>query len=226
MNNKVVGILAFVVGAAVGAFAAQQYFKKKYERIAQEEIDSVKEAFTKKDETTIKPINIDSVKEKAEKAKEKPNVMEYAKMLKETKYVDYSTPPKEVEKNVVAEPETDEDDDDVFEKNEDFPEFDNVEEDEDDQVEADAPEHDKPFVISPDDFGMMAGYETSSLLYFKDKVLTDYDCRPVDDADEMIGLESLTHFGEYEADSVFVRNDSLKCDFEILLDERKYSDIG
>ena len=43
--------------------------------------------------------------------------------------------------------------------------------------------------------------------------------------DNVVGLESLAHFGEYEDDSVFVRNDRLKCDYEILLDQRTCSDV-
>jgi hypothetical protein len=43
--------------------------------------------------------------------------------------------------------------------------------------------------------------------------------------DDVVGFESLNRFGEYEDDSVFVRNDRLKCDYEILLDRRKYSDV-
>ena len=43
--------------------------------------------------------------------------------------------------------------------------------------------------------------------------------------DEIVGEESLNHFGEYEDDSVFVRSDRLKCDYEILLDQRNYSDV-
>ena len=43
--NKARGFVMFVLGAAVGSVATWQYTKKKYERIAQEEIDSVKEIF-------------------------------------------------------------------------------------------------------------------------------------------------------------------------------------
>lgn len=43
--------------------------------------------------------------------------------------------------------------------------------------------------------------------------------------DDIVGTESLTHFGEYEDDSVFVRNDKVKCDFEILPDQRNFSDV-
>ena len=47
----------------------------------------------------------------------------------------------------------------------------------------------------------------------------------IKDVDSVVGAESLTHFGEYEDDSVFVRNDRLKCDYEILMDTRTYSEI-
>ena len=45
-----------------------------------------------------------------------------------------------------------------------------------------------------------------------------------DEIEECVGLDSLTHFGEYEEDSVFVRNDNLKIDYEILRDEDDYYD--
>ena len=64
-----------------------------------------------------------------------------------------------------------------------------------------------------------------SLTYYADQVLTDENNEEVDDVEEIVGEESLTHFGEYEDDSVFVRNDRLKCDYEILLDQRNYSDV-
>jgi len=81
----------------------------------------------------------------------------------------------------------------------------------------------RPYVIPPDEFDMM-DYDTSSLTYYADGVLTDECNNKIDDIDEIVGLESLKHFGEYEDDSVFVRNDKLKIDYEILLDVRKYED--
>ena len=83
----------------------------------------------------------------------------------------------------------------------------------------------KPYVISPEEFGEMHGYETISLNYYADHILTDDLDELVEDVENWVGFESLNHFGEYEADSVFVRNDRLKCDFEILLDLRNYSDV-
>ena len=83
----------------------------------------------------------------------------------------------------------------------------------------------KPYVISPEEFGEFEDYERISLSYYADQILADEDDEKVEDVDNVVGLESLAHFGEYEDDSVFVRNDRLKCDYEILLDQRTYSDV-
>lgn len=83
----------------------------------------------------------------------------------------------------------------------------------------------RPYVISPEEFGDIDDYDTISITYFKDKVLAYLDLELVEDADDVIGLDSLNHFGQYEDDSVFVRNDMLKADYEILLDPKNYSDV-
>ena len=46
-----------------------------------------------------------------------------------------------------------------------------------------------------------------------------------EDYEEHIGDDALGHFGEYEDDSVFVRNDEEQTDYEILLDGRNYHDV-
>lgn len=83
----------------------------------------------------------------------------------------------------------------------------------------------RPYVIAPEEFNECDGYETEHLTYYADGVLTnDYD-EIFGDVDEHIGIDSLNHFGEYEDDSVYVRNDDEKCDYEILRDLRRYKDI-
>jgi hypothetical protein len=84
---------------------------------------------------------------------------------------------------------------------------------------------DKPYVISPDDFDELDDYESESLTYYADGVLTDFMDNVIENVDELVGEESLNHFGDYEDDSVFVRNDRLKKDFEILMDIRNFSDV-
>lgn len=84
-----------------------------------------------------------------------------------------------------------------------------------------------PRVISPDEFGDRDGYDEVSLTYYSDGTVTDDNDRAMDEdeIEETIGKDSLTHFGEYEDDSVFVRNDRLKADYEILMDQRTYADV-
>lgn len=81
-----------------------------------------------------------------------------------------------------------------------------------------------PYVISPEEFGEY-GYETVSLTYYADGVLTDDNDEPIDDINEIIGIESLNHFGEYEDDIVYVRNDARKSDYEVLKDLNNYAYI-
>src|SRR5689334_10635184 len=85
MSSKTIAFLMFAIGAAIGSVTTWQYVKKKYEQIAQEEIDSVKEVFSKKELTTDA-----DVRTKAEQAKEKPDVAEYAARLNKHGYVNYS----------------------------------------------------------------------------------------------------------------------------------------
>ena len=193
MNNKITSFMMFIFGAAVGSVVTWQYTKKKYEQIAQEEIDSVKETFSKlkevknKDNESDENNNVGTI---VERAKDKPSIMEYAAKLRKQGYINYSNTDslfeEEVDENMI---------------------------------------NDKPYVISPDEFGEFDDYDTISLTYYADQVLVDEDDELVEDIEETVGFESLNAFGEYEDDSVFVRNDRLKCDYEILLDQRKYSDV-
>jgi hypothetical protein len=82
-----------------------------------------------------------------------------------------------------------------------------------------------PYIITPEQFGEIEEYEKISLVYYSDGVLTDENNERVDDIEEIVREDSLNHFGEYEEDSVFVRNDSRKCDYEILMDLRKFEDV-
>ena len=186
--NKTINFMMFVLGVAVGSVVTWRYVEKKYEKIAQDEIDSVKEVFSRREteftENTEAQI-------KADNAKEKPSVIEYAARLREQGYINYS--------------------DMADEKPE--------------EVKEESMSIDKPYVIAPEEFGDLDDYETISLTYYADQILADDNDEIVDDVEDVVGFDSLNSFGEYEDDSVFVRNDRLKCDYEILLDQRKYSSV-
>lgn len=53
-------------------------------------------------------------------------------------------------------------------------------------------------------------------------MLLDDNGEIVDELESTVGVDSLNHFGEFEEDSVYVRNDARKCDYEILADEAPY----
>ena len=171
MKNNAMGfVFAFTLGAAVGAVVSQRYFKAKYEQIAQEEIDSVKEVYSRKYEPKLKGVT-DELHETDHEEDYKNLVMNYTSKRKEELKVN------------------------------------------------------EPYVITPDEFGEVDSYDTVSLTYYADGVLTDERNEPIDDVDDIVGTDSLTHFGEYEDDSVFVRNNNMQTDFEILFDSRNYSDV-
>ena len=83
----------------------------------------------------------------------------------------------------------------------------------------------EPYVISPEEYGDIEDYTLLGFTYYADCVLTDENNEIVEDADECVGWESLKHFGDYEEDSVHVRNDRLRCDYEILRNEQTYSEV-
>lgn len=83
----------------------------------------------------------------------------------------------------------------------------------------------KPYIIPPELFGDDDSYDTETLTYYSDGVLTDDQDNPIEDVQGMVGNDSLMHFGEYEPDAVYVRNDRLKVDFEILLDNDRYDSL-
>ncbi|MFI3115333.1 MAG: hypothetical protein R3Y12_04240 [Clostridia bacterium] len=76
----------------------------------------------------------------------------------------------------------------------------------------------KIYVIKPDEFGEIDDFDKISLGYFQDGILTDYDSEDIiEDVENVCGQYALTTFGEYEDDCVYVRNEILKVDYEILL---------
>lgn len=184
----------FLAGATVGAATAWVCLRKRYEQIAQEEIDSVKAAFAEKKPVFTNENRIDEQVEnqhKADIAKLKPDLVDYAAKLQEEGYVNYTEHSKK-----------------------------NTEEKKED------PMLDTPYVISPDEFGATDNYAQISLVYYDgDEVLADEEDEIVEDIAGTVGEDFAEHFGEYEDDSVFVRNDRLRCDYEICKDNRSYADV-
>ena len=91
-----------------------------------------------------------------------------------------------------------------------------------DQMEAS--KANKPQVIEPRLFGDNPEYSKFTLRYYKDGVLLDESNNPVEDVEETVGEDFADHFGEYEEDSVYIRNDAIKSYFEILYVDYDFMD--
>ena len=188
MKQKLLYLVMFAAGATIGSAVSWQLAKNKYKQIADEEIQSVKEAFSKKENDVNTKLSTANAMLKKNMVNNNINSTckdAYKDILTTNKYV-YS---------------------------------------ENTNVKKEVPET-GPYVISPDEFGELDDYETISLTYYSDKVLADDMDQVIDDYMVCVGNDFMNHFGEYEDDSVFIRNDVRKCDYEILYDLRPYSELG
>lgn len=88
---------------------------------------------------------------------------------------------------------------------------------------------DGPYAIDANTFfENQAGYKNISLTWFNgDKVLMDENDGVVETVSTNIGNHNLKKFGHLSGDAnvVYVRNEHLQVDFEILLSQEKYSEV-
>lgn len=197
MNNKIIGIVSGCLGVGVGGFVAWRILDKRYEAEKEKEIENTKRHYESKianleagdsvesNESEEKPIEV--AKRVIEK---KPDLSEYAKVLKENNYIDYSKSNTKIVEEIPVSPRK------------------------------------APYVITPNDFMSEDNYNHITLTYYSDGVLVDENKEVIEDADSVIGKGSLTHFGEYEDDSVYVRDEVLKIEYEILYDQSTFAEVS
>ena len=189
-------VLCFVAGAAIGSVVTWKLIEKKYKDLADEEIESVIETFKNR-----KPrITKDEIKETVEKVINK-----------------WKEPKETVEDIVTAEGYSIENEEEIDEDDES-----NYTVNVDNGIDVVT-----PYVITPEQFGEYNEYGTKTLTYYADNVLTDEIDNPItsDEMVIMIGPDALDHFGEYEDDSVYIRDETNEMDYEILKSEKKFSEI-
>lgn len=209
----------FTAGAVIGSVVTWKLVKTKYERIAQEEIDSVKKEYASlmksmRDKLKNSTVHPDESTETDENADDdypddddrdltphEQEMVEYYKLI--SKYCNNNN-------EKVAE-----------EDNENNEEGGNGDEDENDLG---FPYINEPYVISADDFNSSPpGFNAQTLDYFADGVLAD-DWGIVLDIEETIGEDALSHFGDEQDDIVYVRNERNEIDYEVTRDPRTYDE--
>jgi hypothetical protein len=178
-------VIIFSLGAAIGGFVGYVMTKRYYETFIDDEIESVKEAYSEYDKKS---------EERYQRAKEA--MKEYGVPggnYSNVERLDLEEKPEEVDEEPVPFPEE---------------------------------RSDIPYVISPDSFHdeFVDVLDKETLTYFagSDTLVTDED--EVLEIEDIIGRDALEHFGEYESDTVFVRNERLGADYEVVYTEGVYSD--
>lgn len=164
-------ILAFTLGAAAGVAGTYKFFKTKYERIAQEEIDSYREVVALRNKKN---------EEKEQEEADNAVISQYEALTDMYKSEDEKGGSKTVKNRV-------------------------------------------PRVVSPKEFeDNDLDYEIINLdFYAGDETLVDDVGDVIVDWDNTVGDDFHLHFGDYEddPDTVYVRNDELKCYYEICKDD-------
>ena len=178
MNATLNKVFIFAAGAVIGSAVSWKFAKRKYEQIAREEIDSVKEMYGKK----------------------------------------YYEPVGEATEDVP---------DNVFPTEEEKQEYANIvqnyKEGGSESMEIGTP----PYVISYEELGEIEEYDTVSLTYYADGVVADDWGDVIEDIPNVIGEDFSNHYDNADdPDMVYVRNERLKCDYEISRDVRKFSEVN
>lgn len=191
MNDKLSSVIIFCGGVFIGGFLTWDFFKTKYEKIADEEIASVKETFEHREPRPDKNYKVEeALKVNDEYINVSPGVAErIIKIIDSNGYRNYSNTAIETDKKGGT---------------------------------ADM-ELKQPYVITPEQYEDNVDYTKVSLTWYNDEVLED-DWGNVLDPDDVIGSDALKTFGQYEKDSVFVRDDDEQIDYEVLLDTRSYKE--
>lgn len=191
MNDKLSSVIIFCGGVFIGGFLTWDFFKTKYEKIADEEIASVKETFEHREPRPDKNYKVEeALKGNDEYINVSPGVAErMVRIIDSNGYRNYSNTAIETDKKGGT---------------------------------ADM-ELKQPYVITPEQYEDNVDYTKVSLTWYSDEVLED-DWGNVLDPDDVIGSDALKTFGQYEKDSVFVRDDDEQIDYEVLLDTRSYKE--
>lgn len=193
------GLCIFAAGALAGAAVAARAVRDKYQQEAEEEIAEMRDYYRELRKNAKTPDEDKMVEEENTKEEKEENTKnEYDEIVKGyTNYTQYLS--KAAAKYFDTETKEN--------KKEEKEERTNYE----------------PFIIDVEEFGEDPTYDTATLTYYKDKVLTN-------DLDDIIdysvaGEENLKIFDEHpDCKAIYVRDDIYMVDYEILRDPYQYDE--
>lgn len=207
MKCVIVGVVSLVSGAVIGYFVGTKITAKKYKDLADKEVESVKsslEAYYKGKLEGLGPKDIkvsSESKKKDDKPQKKNNLMDkdsidYEKLKEERK--EYV----QYVKNYTSDTA--------------------VKEGKPEEI---ASKIGLPYIISDTEYAE-GTYNSQTLHWYRDGVLCDDEFNVIKDVRGTVGNEALNSFGVYQEDAVYVRNDNLEVDYEILLEDDDYNRVA
>lgn len=187
------GLCIFVAGAVTGMFVSREIFRKHYAELADEEIESVRETYKKKDETKKYDIDEPQEEPKENDHELKEEKIQYNHIIDENGYIhyDYSHVLPKKEETKSKKPEV---------------------------------PQETGYIISVEEFGDIPEYDTMTLTYYADGIVTDDVDDIVEEHNILLGDDFEEVFRDFDASTVYVRNDWMKMDYEILRDDWFYKD--
>jgi hypothetical protein len=211
MNKKIINVLMFTAGAAIGSGVTWYITKTRYERILQEEIESVKETWAQMNQNDYdEAVSDDEELDDIEDTDDDDCCAEEDDFA-ESDMIDYS--------RIASRYTT------SGKKTEDTKDAEDADNDGEGEGDTEVPYINGPYVIDPSDFADGDfDHDCYCLTYYNDGVLAN-DWWETFDVDETIGLDAIEHFGDVVEDIVHVRNERLKADYEVARDPRNYADL-
>ena len=207
MDRRVAVVLTLMgtaAGAGIGWYLAERKLRKKYAEIAESEIEQMRGHFRQR--LVAKEV--------------KPEISDLGKRVEELGYSptpaekpqtpgDLNTAPSVEEREKVN----------IFEQAK-------IEDVWDYEIEKAQRDPDRPYVIHYDERGE-TGYEVITLMYYAgDDILCDEKTKIVDDKDRVVGEANLEKFGHGSNDAVivYVRNEYMDLDIEVVKSEGTYAE--
>lgn len=86
-------------------------------------------------------------------------------------------------------------------------------------------DHTKPYIITEEEVDAYMNYSITQWNYYADGVLTDENNEVVEDVSTTIGKEAFEYLKRTSESAIYVRNDLLELDYEILKNEMTYAEL-
>ncbi len=213
-------VLSFVAGGASVYFITIKRIEKKYDEIAQTEIEEAKGYYSR-------------LHKKGDFADLRQLANEYIETIDKAGYSSVEIDEVAVVEEVVDETSEEELEDEDVSTNENYRSAGTTTNNifvsrTSSRPEQPSDDEEDPYVITHDEFYEgEKDYAQASLTYFEgEDLLVDETDRPIEDVDAVVGSDNLSRFGRGSKDPrvVHVRNDKLEVDYEIVLSKGNYAE--